>query len=268
MNQEVSTVDKTISSDVPWGESFARTDINLHKVRSTFKKPEFTWTALPELGFDENVIMRYLDDKTADLHGSFFFPWNFIFPKPGIFSETIEHSTYGDKKIQVYKVELDNSTTRQNQIVDLNNEVENLIELANDLEFEDGMVSGFSKKLISFIERHGGNSIEALAPIFISEEVNAEIISEALRWIGRIEHQDTKNMRLWLLERCLFCSSPLIRDGATLGLASMNESSAKSFLIKAIQKESIKELREDMKEVLLELENLEDAAAFKKDSKK
>ena len=261
MIQEVSTVDPTLASDIPWNESIARTDINLPTFRRTFKNPESTWTALSELGLDENALKRYLDYRTASLHGPFFFLWNFVFPKQNILSSMIEHSTYRDKKIRIYQVELDNSTTRQEQISEFNKEVDNLFDLASEEEFEDGMESEFSRTLISFIIEHGNNSIEILAPIFMNEKANAEIISEALRWIGRIEHPETKNIRLWLLERCLFCSSPLVRDGAILGLASMNDPTAIYFLRKAISKESIKELREDMKDVMFQLEACEDATA-------
>lgn len=268
MNQEVSTVDPNLTPEIPWSESLARTDINLSTVSPTSKNPEFTWTAFSELDIDKNALKRYLDYKTASLHGPFFFPWNFVFPKQNIFSDLIEHSTYGDKKIRIYQVELDNSTTRQEQIGDLNEKVENFFELANEEEFEDGIESDFSRKLISFIMENGSKSVEVLAPIFVNEKANAEIISEALRWIGRIDQPETENIRLWLLERCLFCTSPSVRDGATLGLASMNASSAKYSLRKAIEKEYIKELHEDMKEVLSELETHEDAVASEENQKK
>ena len=269
MNQKVSTIDPFFTPAIQWSESPASTDINLPSVRPDSTWSDFTWTDPLALDLDENLLKKYLDDKVFSPLG--LLPssrWNFLSTKKASVFNLNEYSTYCDKKVKIYKVELDNSTTRQEQTIDINKEIENLFELANEEEFEDGMESGFSKKLISLIIEYGANLIEELMPIFINEKANAEIISEALRWIGRIEHPETENIRLWLLERCLFCSLPSIRDGATLGLASMNDLSAKYSLRKAIKKEPIKELREDMKETLLELETYEDAATFKKDQEK
>ncbi|MCK4296646.1 MAG: HEAT repeat domain-containing protein [Candidatus Marinimicrobia bacterium] len=267
MSQEVSTVNPTFSPSILWSEGIASTDINLYPVRYTTKDLKAPSTYLLEMYVNENDLKRYLDYKTASLYSPFFFFRDSFFPKQTIFSDLMENATYGSNKIRIYQVELDNSTASQEQILDINEDVESLFELANEEEFEDGMESEFSRKLISFIIEHGNNSIEALVPILISEKANAEIISEALRWIGRIEHLETESLRLWLLEYCLLCPSPSVRDGATLGLASMNDPSAIIFLKVAIDKESINELREDMKQVLSQLETSEDAASFEKNQK-
>ena len=74
----------------------------------------------------------------------------------------------------------------------------------------------------------------------------------------RMEHKQTLNKRLWLLQRCLFCSSPSVRDGALLGLASMDDTSAIYSLRKAIERESYVELKEDMMKVLKQLETKSD----------
>ena len=92
-----------------------------------------------------------------------------------------------------------------------------------------------------------------------------EIISEALRWIGRLEHPETEYCRLWLLESSLFCSSPFIRDGAILGLASLNDPAAIPFIRKAIDKEPIRELQEDMKEIVSQLEICSDVIPIQED---
>jgi hypothetical protein len=109
--------------------------------------------------------------------------------------------------------------------------------------------------LVAFIEKYGRKAIEALTPIFINEKINPEIISEALRWIGRMEHPQTYANRRQLLEKCLFSSSPYIRDGALLGIASMNDRNSIHPLKLAIAKEKISELCDDMKQVLFQLES-------------
>jgi hypothetical protein len=47
-----------------------------------------------------------------------------------------------------------------------------------------------------------------------------------------------------------------VRDGATLGLASLNDPQAITPLKQAIEREQIGELREDMQQVLDQLENI------------
>lgn len=166
---------------------------------------------------------------------------------------------------KILRVEQDNKTSQEEQIVDLNTKADKIFELAIEEEFEDGIETSFSKKLQFFIKKHGNDGIGVLALIFINEKVNAEIISEALRWIGRLEHPETEYFRLWLLESSLFCSSPFIRDGAILGLASLNDPAAIPFIRKAIDKEPIRELQEDMKEIVSQLEICSDAIPIQED---
>ena len=139
--------------------------------------------------------------------------------------------------------------------INLQAEVTQLFELANDMEFEDGYESLFSRSLFSFIEKYGKQAIEEISHIFINKKINPEIISEALRWIGRMEHSQTFANRRQLLEQCLFSPSPYIRDGALLGIASMNDRNSIHSLKLAIVAEKISELYDDMKQVLFQLES-------------
>jgi len=132
--------------------------------------------------------------------------------------------------------------------------VQALFEVAREEFFEDGIESQLSKGLESLVKKHGENAIEVLANLVINERINAEVAAETLRWLGRISHPSTYSSRLWLLERSLFCSSARVRDGAALGLASLDDSTAIPYLIQAIGREKITELREDMRQVLSQLE--------------
>lgn len=120
--------------------------------------------------------------------------------------------------------------------------------------FEDGMESRFSKGLVSAIEKYGELAIEIISDLILSEKVSPEVASEALRWIGKIEHNATYENRLYLLEQSLKCSSARVRDGAILGLSFLNDFSAIDSIKKAIQSENIKLLRKNMKQVLEQLE--------------
>lgn len=180
--------------------------------------------------------------------------------KDAIVAWKVDFPQLAQEKIKKYPWDKLTSTSKEALRTNLHDVVKQLFELAVDEEFEDGFESLFSRSLVNFIEEYGKKALEVLTPIFINEQINPETIAEALRWIGRIEHQPTHSDRLQLLEQCLFCSSPDIRDGAALGIASMNDLRAITSLRVAIQKEFISELREDMRQVLYQLESDEDGA--------
>ena len=122
--------------------------------------------------------------------------------------------------------------------------------------FEDGMESDFSQGLAEFMVSYGRSAMETIIPIILSEYTNTEVVSEALRVIGRINHETTYRDRLWLLERGLYSSSARVRDGAVLGLAFLNDSLAIAPLKSAIERERISELRRDMEQVLTQLQSV------------
>lgn len=146
----------------------------------------------------------------------------------------------------------------------LSNEVEiNQIQLKRRIEsiftnereeiFEDGMESSFSKELVSTIKKYGDPVIEILSELIDNRRIDIETAEEAMRWLGHIDHLPTYNKRLWLLKQSLQHDSVRVRDGALLGLASLNDPDAISELKKAIAVEQCLELREDMEQILLEL---------------
>jgi len=137
---------------------------------------------------------------------------------------------------------------------ELRQKLKNLFEAAKDQHFEDGMESEFSNELVSLVEKYGEVVIKIITHFIISEIVNAEVVSEALRRLGRMNHIPTYHTRLWLLERSLFSSSARVRDGAALGLAAMDDPHAITYLKQAIQKEKHAELRDDLTQVLTQLE--------------
>ena len=216
-------------------------------------------TRKPDVLWAEDTARTYLDLEISK-----------PVQKEAVVTATVSYSYVVELQIgkSIRRIEQDNKTSQEKQTVDLNMKAEKLFEFAIEEEFEDGVESSFSNKLQSFIKEHGNDGLLVLPPIFINEKVNAEIISEALRWIGRLEHPDTHYFRLWLLEKCLFCNSPSIRDGAILGLAAMNDPAAISYIKKAIEKEPISALQQDMKEIVSQLEPFTDAITTEEDQKK
>ena len=150
---------------------------------------------------------------------------------------------------------MENSTTQQQRPENIDQTIEALFEAGRDKVFEDGMESEFSKALIFLVKAHGNAAMEVLAYLITYEKVNAEVASEALRWLGRLDHPPSYRYRRWLLERSLLGSSTLVRDGAALGLASLDDPHAIPYLKQAIQQEKLEELRKDLELVRVQLEN-------------
>lgn len=132
--------------------------------------------------------------------------------------------------------------------------VKSLFQLAKEEHFEDGMESIFSRALVDFVKKRGDIAIEAITETITDNDVNTETASESLRWLGLIEDPATHDSRLRLLEQCLNSLSPHIRDGAVLGLSFLDDPNVIPHLVAAVEQEKYVELREDMKQVLDQLE--------------
>jgi len=148
----------------------------------------------------------------------------------------------------------ENSTTYQQRPEAIYSKMAALFAAATDEYFEDGIESDFSRGLLRLIGEHGEKAVIELAFLILHDEVNAEIAAEALRWLGHIEDARSYPKRLWVLERSLFTPAARIRDGAILGLASLNDPHAIRYLRKAIDQEPLLELRSDMEQVLAQME--------------
>ena len=165
-----------------------------------------------------------------------------------------------DSKIKQNKLAypkfVDNSTEYEYENIYVGNiysEIEALFIAGKQEYFEDGVESKFSRGLVSCIQKYGDKAIEAITCVILYERVNPEVASEALRWLGEINHPESYKFRLWLLERSLSISSSKVRDGAILGLSYLNDPHAIHYLEQAIEQEKIIELRDDMKQVLSQL---------------
>lgn len=132
--------------------------------------------------------------------------------------------------------------------------IENIFESAEEQYFEDGMESDFSRKLVSLVQKCGNLAMSEISYLMTCDRVDEEVASEALRWLGRIDDASTHGWRLWVLEKSLSSKSPVVRDGAALGLVYMGDAHAKQYIKKAIEQETIAELRYDLEGALKELE--------------
>jgi HEAT repeat protein len=130
-----------------------------------------------------------------------------------------------------------------------------LVELAKDEIFEDGLESEFTKGLYILLKTQGDRALAALISVVEDENVNEEIAAEILLWLGRQDHESSHQARLNLLERCLQSDSARVRDAASVALASMDDPNALPALKLAIGREKYSDLRDDMRQVLAQLES-------------
>jgi hypothetical protein len=151
---------------------------------------------------------------------------------------------------------LGTSTEPHETLDSLYSKLEAIFWAAKGEYFEDGIESEFTRQLNYIVKKYGNEAMEAITCLIVYEKVNPEVAGEALRWLGRIEHPESYEYRRWLLERSLSLNSTRVRDGAILGLSSMDDQHAIPYLKQAIEREQCAELKVDMEQVLEQLESL------------
>lgn len=166
----------------------------------------------------------------------------------------------------VEEVEQGPSTVMQQELIRyVENTIDHLFETSREENFEDGMETDFSRELVSLVKKYGKLAMGEISYFITYSRVDSEVASEALRWLARINDPPTYGWRLWLLEKSLSSNSPIVRDGAALGLVSMRDAHAMEYIKKAIERESITELRYDLQGALEELEVSLDVAPIEED---
>ena len=81
-----------------------------------------------------------------------------------------------------------------------------------------------------------------------------EATGEAMRCLGESDDIPTRAARLWLLEGSLSHPAAKVRDGAAVGLCALGDPASLATLRVAAESESIPELREDIRQIIAELE--------------
>jgi hypothetical protein len=120
-------------------------------------------------------------------------------------------------------------------------------------EFEDGMDSEFSTELNSLVQGHGELAVRAIDDIIRSGNFGAGVIAEALKQIGAIFHEPTREARLALLLRQLKDDDPRVRDGASLGIADIDDPNAINDVREALTRERYPLLSTNLQLVLDQL---------------
>jgi len=133
-------------------------------------------------------------------------------------------------------------------------EVGTLLASASQETFEYGMESDFSIALADMIRMFGESVVDALGWFIKRNRVDGEVAWEALRWLGRIGDPRTYTARRTMLAEFVMSDKLDVRDGALLGIASLDDPGLIPALEEAIGAEKITALRRTMGDVLAQLE--------------
>ena len=127
---------------------------------------------------------------------------------------------------------------------------------AHDEEFENGLESKFSESLSAIVNLHDQVAVEAIGRKLKAKNIGIEVLIEALRQIGQLDHEPTRPIRLKLLEPFLRNDNIRVRYAACLGLAALDDVTALSALRKALVAEQSDKIRVILLRVLNQLENI------------
>lgn len=128
--------------------------------------------------------------------------------------------------------------------------VKRTLALGELVEFDDGVEDEFAAELTRLVNDWGGLGVRKIAALISGPGVRTEVAAQTLLCLGRIDDRDSYQERSRALREGLASPSAKVRDAAAVGLASMMDVAAKADLGKAIEKETVPSLREDMREVL------------------
>ena len=141
------------------------------------------------------------------------------------------------------------------QEIDIAAEIRNLFSLATFITLEPGMSNSFSEGLEEVIEKYGELALSEIQILILNGETKSGIAMEALQYVGNAESNTWHDARRLMLERCLLRSrSAWVRDGAGLGLASLDDPRSIPVLQEAILRETSRALKSDLNLVLNQLQ--------------
>ena len=120
-------------------------------------------------------------------------------------------------------------------------------------QFEPGRESSLSVDLMREIDRRGTDAVLESQNVILNPVTNPEYAAEALRWLGKSDHEPSRRMRRLVLESALSHINPDVRDAAILGLASMEDAEAIPALDAAMKREPFSSMKESFKQALDDL---------------
>ena len=136
---------------------------------------------------------------------------------------------------------------------ELEDKIDGIIHLASVEGFMDGMENRMTSAVERFVTSNPVSGSHQLAIRLNSDRVNHEIAGDIVRALGRVQNLESHWTRIDIAERLLYSESPIARDAATLALETIGDPSASFAIRRAMDVETIPQLKADMQASLEEL---------------
>lgn len=146
------------------------------------------------------------------------------------------------------------STLRDEDALAIEAAVAALTEMTAPEELEPGIDTPLIPALYEAVRKYGADAVFEIAASIESSQLDPQLASWLLRWLGRLPDHSTHAVRRWLLERGLQSSVPMIRDGAASGLASLGDPRPIAALRAAASRERYSRIRRNIDRAIQQID--------------
>lgn len=130
----------------------------------------------------------------------------------------------------------------------------NLFDAYRHQEFDADIAYQFTNDLDMLIQASGKSAIRAIDSLIKKQSVDQDIVSETLKALGRIEHENTKEQRYQVLMDFIKDDSVIIRDAAVSGLSFLDDKRALPQLRMLLETETLPIAKNNIKVTIKGLE--------------
>ena len=143
--------------------------------------------------------------------------------------------------------------TDPSRLEQANRELMALVNLAKEVHIEDGMDNELYVAFQAFLAKYENVGLAIMSEEMFGSRTPEHTLSTLLEYVGKSEETNSTTMRRQLIESYLTHESPVVRDGAIVGLSYLEDPAAIPALQTASDKETRSDLRRDIKEIIEEL---------------
>lgn len=122
-------------------------------------------------------------------------------------------------------------------------------------QFDADVAYDFMTDLDTFIHANGASVIRIITDLASRRVLDEDLVSEALRALGRMENQATKEQRYQVLMRFIRHDSAIVRDAAVSGLSFLDDARALPHLRMLLQTEIVPVLNNNIRVAIESLES-------------
>ena len=134
------------------------------------------------------------------------------------------------------------------------NELKVLLNLAKEVHIEDGIDNEFYLGFRELLTKYGNVGLALMSDQTFGLQTPVHTLSTLLGYVGKLDDNVSTAMRRQLLEGYLTHESAVVRDGAIVGLTYLETPDALPSLRAAYEREPYDELKQDILDVIEELE--------------